>query len=224
MKTESEVAAGQTTRRETKTRANYGSNLSLRDDSSSGAALQPNAQMASVPEEKPNVSFGSDTKETINDSLDLVDNANQLKEPIRLLTAKVYGMETRLSDGFSNLQNEVRDGFKAIDSRFAHFLGTGKDDVSGSFENPPAKMEEIDLYSFDKDLKPPFIFGECTVGLISEQKLAQCIRKRDSVMLQHKVNPTDVAAYLLTMRISPEQEEHLTEVARKNKIILQIVK
>uniref|UniRef100_A0A915DBG7 Uncharacterized protein n=1 Tax=Ditylenchus dipsaci TaxID=166011 RepID=A0A915DBG7_9BILA len=213
-------------------------------DSSSKQPSEPN-QMPAPAENKADQSYGSDTKHTINEALDSVLDTNELKEPLRLLTAKVYSIDETLS----SLQADMRDGFRAIDGRFAHFLGSGKDSVATgfelickkwmqehfgrdflhshrmqcTFEKPAAMEEEIDLFSYDAELTPPLMIGECTVALISEQKLQKCIRKKNAAAKQHNLPDTSVVAYILTMRISPLDKEHLTEVATKNGVILQII-
>uniref|UniRef100_A0A915CZ20 Uncharacterized protein n=1 Tax=Ditylenchus dipsaci TaxID=166011 RepID=A0A915CZ20_9BILA len=148
---------------------------------------------------------------TVAEIMDKVEDSNILKLPILMLNENVSKMHDKVT--------EVTEGIASLSYRLDVFLGRDKDSISTKFEQVCGQLmekelerkfehshdfictfenncgnEELDLCSFDTSKDPAYIMIECTLALMSSDKLQKCVRKRKAVANQFKVTVKSIQA------------------------------
>uniref|UniRef100_A0A915DYS3 Uncharacterized protein n=1 Tax=Ditylenchus dipsaci TaxID=166011 RepID=A0A915DYS3_9BILA len=192
------------------------------------------------------ISFGSAKGSAFAAMMDKVKDSNMLKQPILMLNSNVCKIQTQLSF-LDEKVTEVTEGLASLSSRLDVFLGRDKDSISTKFEHVCCELmenelerkfehgrdficdfenscgnEELDLCSFDTSKNPAYVLIECTLALMSLDKLNKCVRKRKAIANQFKIPIQSIRAYIMCMRIDPVKEQDLREHARDKDIIIRI--
>uniref|UniRef100_A0A915CTV6 Uncharacterized protein n=1 Tax=Ditylenchus dipsaci TaxID=166011 RepID=A0A915CTV6_9BILA len=222
-----------------------GSKYQASNVSESSLSVEPTQKSLSSPSSG-HISFGSAKGSAFAAMMDKVKDSNMLKQPILMLNSNVCKIQTQLSF-LDEKMNEVTEGLASLSSRLDVFLGRDKDSISTKFEHVCCELmenelerkfehgrdficdfenscgnEELDLCSFDTSKNPAYVLIECTLALMSLDKLNKCVRKRKAIANQFKIPIQSIRAYIMCMRIDPVKEQDLREHARGQDIIIRI--
>uniref|UniRef100_A0A914DEZ7 Uncharacterized protein n=1 Tax=Acrobeloides nanus TaxID=290746 RepID=A0A914DEZ7_9BILA len=191
--------------------------------------------------------FGSRRFEELKESMDAINEENELKRPLVLMADHIVRIDNNMVRIVNKMEsgfNQIHEHIEEINNQLSHILGENKKDNIAAMVEKQAKkwmekkyrrsfeqsfmlkcddgeIEEIDLYSAPYKKDDNHIMAECT-ALISAAKVLKCVRKRNELAKKLQVNRNEIIVYIFALRIDQTKENQIIDEAKKHGVRLQI--